>query len=145
MTIGLYSTLFPKIPGTLVILGTAVLYCFLTDYITYQSWLIYALIFLCGLAEVGGRILRIYLTRREGVTRVFSTDTTVGNIAGLIVSDAILGPATGTILWELMVGKTLFPRWTTVSKVLSRLAAVAFLRISCGGIMIFIVVKYIFL
>ncbi|GBG55078.1 hypothetical protein SPFL3102_01049 [Sporomusaceae bacterium FL31] len=145
MLIGLYCTAFPKLSGTLIILAAAIAYWLLTGFSTYQLWLAYMLIGLAFVAEIGGRMLRIYLTQHEGVTRTFSTDTTVGNIAGLIVADAILGPFTGTILWELMVGKNLFPRWTTVSKVLKKLAMVALMRFICANIMVFIVIKYIFL
>ena len=145
MLIGLYCTAFPKLSGTLIILAAAIAYWLLTGFITYQLWLVYMIIGLALVAEIGGRMLRIYLTQHEGVTRTFSTDTTVGNIAGLIVADAILGPFTGTVLWELMVGKNLFPRWTTVSKVLKKLAMVALMRFICANIMVFIVIKYIFL
>jgi uncharacterized protein YqgC (DUF456 family) len=145
MLAGLYCTAFPKLSGTLIILAAAIAYWILTGFITYQSWLLYLLIGFAFVAEIGGRVLRIYLTQHEGVTRSFSTDTTVGNIAGLIVADTILGPFTGTVLWELMVGKNLFPRWTTVSKVLKKLAMVALMRFICANIMVFVVIKYIFL
>lgn len=142
---GLYCTVFPRIPGTLVIFSGAVVYWSLTGFITYQPWLLYMLAAIAATAEIGGRALRVYLTGRESVTRTFSTDTTVGNMAGLIASDAILGPATGTILWELLVGKALFPRWTSVARVLKRLMLVAALRFICGLIMIFLIMKYAFL
>lgn len=145
MLTGLYCTVFPKLSGTLIILAAAIVYWLLTGFITYQPWLVYLLIGLAFVAEIGGRVLRSYLTQHEGVTRTFSTDTTAGNIAGLIVADAILGPFTGTVLWELMVGKNLFPRWTTVSKVLKKLAMVALMRIICANIMVFVVIKYVFL
>lgn len=145
MLAGLYCTVFPKLSGTLIILTAAIAYWILTGFITYQPWLLYLLIGLAFVAEIGGRVLRIYLTQHEGVTRSFSADTTVGNIAGLIVADAILGPFAGTALWEIMVGKNLFPRWTTVSKVLKKLAMVALMRFICANIMVFVVIKYIFL
>ncbi|MEG6585590.1 DUF456 family protein [Dendrosporobacter sp. 1207_IL3150] len=145
MVIGLYSTLFPRIPGTVIILFGSILYGFATDFMTYQTWILYVLISLVLIAEVGGRSLRKYLTQHERVTRSFSTDTTAGNLGGLIVSDAILGPVAGTILWELIVGKNLLPRWTTVARVLKRLALVAFIRFTCANIIIFLTIRYIFI
>ena len=98
---------------------------------------------LSALAEFGGRMLRVYLTRRYATSASFSVNTTAGNLAGLIAVDAILGPVVGTIIWELIAGKILMPRWDMVSRVLIRLAAVSALRFLCGLIMTYIIVVYI--
>ena len=145
MVIGLYCTVFPRIPGTLIIFTGAAAYWWFTGFVTYQPWLAYVLIAAVAVAEAGLRALRAYVTGREDVTRTFSTDTTVGNMAGLIVSEAILGPSAGTILWELLVGKALFSRWTSVAKILKRLILVAVIRFCFGLVMIYLIIEYVFL
>lgn len=143
MFIGLFFTLSPRLPGTLLILGVAFFYSALTGFSATSPWLIISLIFLTLLAEIGGRVTRIYLTKGFGVPIIFSTDTTVGNLAGIVASDALFGPLLGTVIWELIVGKTLLPRLDTVLKVLSRLALVALIRFVCGITMVVLITKYI--
>jgi len=145
MMIGLMGTLSPRFPGTLLILAGAFLYGLITDFVTFQNWIVLALGILVLVAEIGGRVLRIYLTQNFRVSRIFSTDTTAGNIGGLVVTDALLGPVIGTILWEFIVGKTLFPRFDTIIKVLTRLFVAAGIRYICGVIMMFLIIEYIFL
>lgn len=94
-------------------------------------------------SELGGRALRIYLTRNYPVSRVFSVNSTVSHIAGMLASDALLGPVLGLLVWELVAGKTLIPRSDSVLAVLYRLAGVALLRFICGVIMIVLINLYI--
>lgn len=144
MMVGLFCTLIPRLPGTLIILSGSLLYGMAFGWKNYHSSIVFSLVLLVLLAEVGGRLLRIYLTQSATVSRAFSTDTTIGNAAGLIASDALFGTVFGTLLWEMVAGKTLLPRVNTVVKVLSRLMAAAALRFVCGLLMIFIVMIYIF-
>ncbi|MPN60696.1 hypothetical protein SDC9_208427 [bioreactor metagenome] len=143
MFIGLFFTLSPRLPGTLIIVGAAFFYSALTGFSAYSSWLIISLLFLTLLAEIGGRVARTYLTKGFKVPILFSTDTTAGNLAGIVASDALFGPLLGTVIWELIVGKTLLPRLDTVFRVLSRLALVALIRFGCGLIMVVLISKYI--
>ena len=142
MLVGLTLTLLPRLPGTVVILGAAVLYIGAagTD---APSWVAAALAVLAFAAEVGGRMLRLYLTRRYSLSRVFCVNSTVGNMGGILAADALLGPVLGLLVWEFFAGKTLAPRWDTVGKVILRLAAVATLRFGCGILMIVLVFVYI--
>lgn len=139
---GEVCTLVPQVPGTLIIMSGALLYGYVTDFVTFNKWVVIWLVLLIALAEIGGRVLRVYLTSRYKTSASFSINTTAGNIAGLVAVDAILGPVIGTIIWELVAGKILMPRWDTVSKVLVRLAAVSALRFLCGLIMTYIIVSY---
>lgn len=140
---GEVGTLAPQVPGTLIIILGAVLYGYATDFVTFNKEIVMWLAALSALAEFGGRMLRVYLTRRYATSASFSVNTTAGNLAGLIAVDAILGPVVGTIIWELIAGKILMPRWDMVSRVLIRLAAVSALRFLCGLIMTYIIVVYI--
>lgn len=142
MLIGLALTLLPRLPGTLVILGAAVLYIGVTG-TAAPAWVAAALAVLAFAAEVGGRMLRLYLTRRYSLSRVFCVNSTVGNIGGILAADALLGPVLGLLAWEFFAGKTLAPRWDTVGKVILRLAAVATVRFGCGILMIVLVFVYI--
>jgi uncharacterized protein YqgC (DUF456 family) len=142
MLVGLMLTLLPRLPGTLVILGAAALYIGAAGG-DAPAWVVAALAVLSFTAEVGGRLRRLYLTRRYSLSRVFCVNSTVGNIGGILAADALLGPVLGMLVWELFAGKTLAPRWNTVGKVLLRLAAVAMVRFGCGLLMIVIVLVYI--
>lgn len=142
MLVGLGLTLLPRLPGTLVILGAAILYLGAAG-TAAPPWVVAALAVLAFVAEVGGRLLRLYLTRRYSLSRVFCVNSTVGNIGGILAADALLGPVLGLLAWELFAGKTLAPRWDTVGRVLLRLAAVAMVRFGCGLLMIILVFVYI--
>lgn len=143
MNIGLLLTLTPRLPGTLIIAGSAFFYGVFTEFRTFGLWITQILLMLVVIAEIGGRVLRRLLTKHCLVSPVYSTDTTAGNFAGILASDAIFGPVIGTAMWELIVGKTLFPRWNSILKVLMRLAVSAALRFICGVIMIILISKYI--
>lgn len=142
MLVGLAMTLLPRLPGTLVILGAAVLFIGATG-TDVPPWVVASLAVLSFAAEVGGRMLRLYLTRRYSLSRVFCVNSMVGNIGGILAADALLGPVLGLLAWELFAGKTLAPRWDTIGKVLLRLAAVATVRFGCGLLMIVLVMVYI--
>jgi uncharacterized protein YqgC (DUF456 family) len=142
MLVGLALTLMPRLPGTLVILGAAVLYLGAAG-AAAPPWVVAALVVLSFAAEVGGRMLRLYLTRRYSLSRVFCVNTSVGNIGGILAADALLGPVLGLVVWEFFAGKTLAPRWDTIARVLLRLAAVAAVRFGCGLLMIVLVLVYI--
>ncbi|MDF2874294.1 MAG: hypothetical protein K0R22_977 [Sporomusa sp.] len=145
MLVGLLCTVSVKMPGTLIILLGAVLYGTFTGFLTFAPWIIEVLVFLVVAAELGGRALRIYLTRNFSVTRVFSVNSTVTHIAGMLASDALLGPILGLAAWELIAGKTLIPRSDHVLQVVFRLAGVAAFRVVCGVVMIVIINMYIFM
>ena len=144
MLAGLLFTFVSKVPGTAVIMAGALLYGLFAGFYNIHEWVWVVLVFLVATAEIGGRLLRIVLTRRFSVSRRLSTDSTVANIGGIIVADALLGPVLGLIVWELIAGKTLQPRWDTILKILTRLAAVAVLRFACGLAMIVIIIVYVF-
>lgn len=143
MFIGLFCTLTPRLPGTLIILGAAFFYTAIKGYATVEPWVAYSLMLLVILAEVGGRLARIYWTKGYRIPMEFSSDATAGSIAGVIASDALFGPILGTVVWELIVGKTFVPRWDTISQVLKRLVIVALLRYLCGVVMVLLIIKYI--
>lgn len=143
MLIGLICTLFPRFPGTVIIFGGAIVYGYLTEFVSFELWMLISLVIIMVFAEVGGRWLRFYLTRWYSLSPQTSTNSAVGSIAGVFAADAILGPLLGMAFWQLIAGKTLSPRADTVFHVLGKLAIVATLRFMCGIIMIFIIFVYI--
>lgn len=144
MMIGLLATVTNKIPGTVIIFGGALVYGSTTGFSTFEPWVVSILLALMSTAEVGSKILRSRLTQNYYLSRSFSRNSTAGNIAVLLASDIIFGPVLGTALWEMLTGKTFFPRWSTIGRVLSRLVAVAALRFTCGLAMIILITAYIF-
>lgn len=142
MFIGLLCTLAPRLHGTVIIIVTAGVYAVIMGMSTFPLWVPVSLLLLTLVAELVGNGLRVFLTRNSDVSRIYSTDTTVCNLAGMVVADALLGSLIGMIVWELLIGKTLFPRLDSIGKILVRLIITATLRLICGLIMIIIVAKY---
>jgi len=140
--IGLLCTLAPRLYGTVIILITAGVYVIIIGWHSLPLWVPVSLLLLTLVAELGVNGLRYFLTRHSEVSKIYSVDTTVCNLAGILVSDALLGSLIGMTLWEVLVGKTLFPRLDSIGKVLVRLIITAVLRLFCGLIMIIIIVKY---
>ncbi|SCM80182.1 conserved membrane hypothetical protein [uncultured Sporomusa sp.] len=145
MVTGLFCTVTLKLPGTLLILLGAAFYGAVTGYVSVAPWLVALLVLISITAEVGGRVLRLYLTRNYSVSPVFSVNCTATHLAGMLATNALLGPLLGLAVWELVAGKTLLPRGDTVTSVLLRLAGVACLRFACGLIMIVLIHMYLFL
>lgn len=143
MLAGLLCTVSVRLPGTLIILLGAGLYGAATGFLTFTPQIAGLLLVLTAAAELGGRALRLYLTRDLPVSRVFSVNSAVTHIAGMLASDALLGPLLGLTVWELVAGKTLLPRSNHVVRVLYRLAGVAALRFMCGVVMIALINLYI--
>lgn len=143
MLMGLLCTLGPRLHGTVIIGVVTSLYAGVLGVNLFQSWVGWVLFLLLLVAEFGAAALRLLLTRHATVTPIYSVNTMICNIAGIIVSDVLLGSVLGMTLWELVVGKNLFPRLDDISKVLVRLMVVAMIRWGCGLLMIMITVKYI--
>ena len=144
MLLGLIGTLVPKIPGTVIIFIGALLYGLTTNFAGFTPLLVMILVGLMAVAEIGGRWLRVWLTQRYYLSRQFSTNASTGNIAGVVAADTLFGPLLGLLLWELVAGKVFFPRWSTISKVITQLAMAASFRLLCGIFMIILVVVYIY-
>lgn len=143
MFIGQLCTLAPKFYGTVIILAAAGIYASIFGFSNVPLWVILVLVALVVVAEVGARGLRIYLTKDYKVSKTYSVNTTVCNLAGVVVADALLGSLMGVTIWELVVGKALVPHIESISKVLVRLIIVAILRYMCGIIMIIIICNYV--
>jgi hypothetical protein len=143
MFIGQLCTLAPNFYGTIIILAAACIYASIVGFSTLPSWIIIVLVSLAIVAEIGMRGLRNYLTRGYNVSKTYSVNTTVCNLAGIIVADALLGSLIGLTTWELVVGKALIPYVECISKILVRLMILAVLRFICGIIMITIICKYL--
>lgn len=143
MLIGLMCTLAPALRGTLIILVGAGIYVSILGFNAVSLGIILTLCTLTLIAEIGGRWLRIYLTQNSEVSREYSVNTTICNVAGIVVADAFLGALVGITVWELVVGKALLPRINNVSKVLGSLMLVASLRFLCGIIMFILICNYV--
>lgn len=144
MLIGVVGTVIPRVPGTLIIFCGSLLYGVSTGFATFQPWLIVFLFCLTLTAEIGGRWLRTYSTKRYQLSRLFCVNASAGNIAGIIAADALLGPVLGIIIWEVIVGKAFIPRWNTIGRVIYLLAVAAMLRFICAVIMVVFITVYIF-
>ncbi|WP_126310717.1 DUF456 family protein [Methylomusa anaerophila] len=143
MLLGLICTLTHKFPGTLIILAGVFIYDVVTNFLPLDSRIVTTVILLAITAEVGGRLLRIYLTKGYEISKEFSINSLVAQSGGIVACDALLGPTIGLILWEFIIGKTFLPRVDTISTILFRLACVAFFRFLCGLIMIILILKYL--
>lgn len=143
MLVGLILTLLPRYPGTAVIFGGAVFYCIVAVPVIPVR-VVELLAGLVLVAEIGGRLARVYLTRSYPLTRQFSVNSSVCNIGGLVAADLFIGPVLGAILWELLLGKVLQPRWDIAGQVLLWLTAIALLRLVCGLTMFALVALYLF-
>jgi uncharacterized protein YqgC (DUF456 family) len=143
MLIGQLCTLAPNFYGTVIILAAAGIYVSIFGFSNLPSWVISVLMALVATAEVGVRGLRSYLTKDYKVSRMYSVNTVVCNLAGVVVADALLGSLIGVTIWELIVGKALVPHLESISKVLVRLIILAILRFMCGIIMIIIICNYV--
>lgn len=139
MFIGQVCTLGPNLYGTLIILVAVSLYSLIMGFGAFQLWVLADLLVLSIIAEVVLRWLRIFLTKNYKVSRSYSINTTVCNLAGVIVADAILGTYIGVTMWEIVVGKAFFPYLDSISKILMRLIFIAMLRFICGLLMITII------
>ena len=144
MLIGLLGTLLPKVPGTLMIVGGAIIYSAFSG-VHFRSWLTAVLVVLMIIAEVGGRFLRYYLTYNSKVSLFYSANSTVGNAAGLIVANALFGPVIGLLIWEMLSGKTWTARSKEIAMVLIKAMSAAILKFFCGLIMIILILTYLFL
>ncbi len=144
MYAGLYSMLLPKFPGSLIILGAAALYGWIRDFENSEPWLWWVLIGLALLADGGSRLIRYYQTKPYRLSRRFSVNATAGNVAGMITADVAFGPVLGVIIWQLVAGKTYLPRWSTTGKIMAVLIKAALFRLSCGIVMIILVITYLF-
>jgi len=142
MYIGLLCTLAPRLHGTVIILAAAGIYAIIIGVEVFPVWVPAGLFILSLTAEAGANGLRHFLTKHSAASRVYCINTFVCNTAGIVVADALLGSVIGLTIWELVVGKNLLPRFDSISKVLVRLIVTAVLRLSCGVMMIIIVVKY---
>lgn len=142
MFIGLTATLAPRLHGTVIILVVAIIYAVLIDTSVFQSWVGAALVLLTFLSEIGAGGSRIFLTRHYRVSRRYSIDTSVCNLAGIIITSAFFGSLLGTAIWEVLIGKTLIARFEMISKILMRLILMSWVRLICGFLMIMIIVKY---
>ena len=144
MLIGLFCTFLPRIPGALIILGGSLIYGLMTEFVSYRWETMFAMILLTVVSEIGSKLIRLYLTNKYNISKILNTNTAVGGVAGLVVTDVIFGPVFGTVLWGLLSGKTLVPNWKSIVRVTVRLASAALVRFICGLAMIGITILYIF-
>jgi hypothetical protein len=95
------------------------------------------------IAEGATRLLPTVLRKYFSVDVKFSVNTTVCNLAGIVIFCRFLGNFTGTLLWELIAGRLLLPRNDGMGWGLLILAGVAVLRVVCGFSMVILTIHYI--
>ena len=144
MLTGLFLTLIPRVPGTIIIFVGALIYGAFNglDSVSPQIWLV--LLAIIVIAEIIGAWLRVILTRKIIMSRSASVNSFVTNFAGILVSDALLGPHLGLLLWESIAGPILESHTRSVAGTMLRLTAVASWRFGCGLAMIVIIIVYFF-
>lgn len=143
MWLGLICTLGPRLYGTVIILLAAIVYAAVADMSVLQTWVAVSLLTLVLVAELGARGLRCFLTRHYEISRIYSVNTMVCNLAGIIVTDVLLGSLVGAVSWQAIASRILYPRLDNIGKVLARLAVTAVLRFLCGLTMMIIILIYI--
>lgn len=140
--IGVICTIAPKLHGTVIILTAAAVYAIVMDISIFQSWIGMLLLLLTVIAEVGVQGGRRVLTRNYKVSRQYSTNTFVCNVAGIIITSALLGVFFGMVIWQVIIGKTLMARLDIVNKILIRLMLTAGVRLLCALFMMIVIAKY---
>jgi uncharacterized protein YqgC (DUF456 family) len=136
MFCGLLLTLMPKIPGTLIIFLTLVVYAWLDhfNHLSGQGLLFLSLLVIS--AEVCCPLLRSYLTEKYPLSRLFSVDSLAGNAGGIITSNLLFGPVLGQVIWQVVAGKSWLAKWKWISQIIVRLFLVALIRLGIGVTMI---------
>jgi uncharacterized protein YqgC (DUF456 family) len=126
----------PKIPGTLIIFLTLVTYSYLDhfDNLSWQGLLFLSLLVI--IAEVLCPVLRNYLTKNYPLSRLFTVDSLVGNVGGMVTSSLLVGPVFGQTLWQVIAGKSWMIKWRWLSRIITRLFLVAVIRFCIGLTMI---------
>jgi len=138
---GLLCTLAPRLYGSVMILLAGFLYIVYLGMDEVQYWMSVVLL-LSFVAEVGSVGLKMLLTRNQEISSIYSIDTSVCNLAGLITMNAFFGSLLGTTMWGLLVSKSLLPDVDKMKKILTRVTLIALLRLVCGAIMISIIITY---
>jgi uncharacterized protein YqgC (DUF456 family) len=141
MLLGLAAILVPRFHGAFIILAGCALYIAGTGYLESSLRLLLVLAVIAVLIEISKVAVSQYLAKSFGVPPKLSTDTTAGNLAGIIVTDALFG-LLGTLAFETIISKTLLPRLNTFGKIFVRLAVGAVFRLAGGAMMIFLVLLY---
>lgn len=141
MLLGLALIVIPKFHGALIILAGCVLYM-IDGFGESPSWLLPAASGLAIISECSVIAIAHYLTRKFKTVPELSADTAAGNIAGIIVTDALFG-LFGTVAFETVISRTILPRLDTMAKVFSYMAIGALFRLVCGLVMIFLVLTYL--
>jgi uncharacterized protein YqgC (DUF456 family) len=121
MLAGLIATVVPLVPGTVVILGAAVLHHFMAGPQHSVSWqtLVILTFFMVG-AQVLDFISGSLGARRFGGSRLGAIGGIVGAVAGLFfgLPGIFIGPPAGVLLGELLGGRGILPAgrstWGTV-------------------------------
>jgi uncharacterized protein YqgC (DUF456 family) len=137
MFCGLFFTVMPKIPGTLIIFLTLISYAALNNFdnLSWQGLLFLTLLVI--IAEVFCPVLRRYLTEKYPLSRLFSVDSLAGNAGGMVTSSMLFGPVLGQAIWQVVAGKSWLAKWKWVSRIIARLFLVALIRFGIGLTMIF--------
>lgn len=136
MFCGLLLTVMPKIPGTLIIFLTLVVYSSLNHFDQLSGPGLLFLSLLVMIAEVFCPLLRNYLTEKYPLSRLFSIDNLAGNAGGVITSSFLFGPVLGQVIWQVVAGKAWLTKWKWVSQIIARLFLVALIRLGIGITMI---------
>lgn len=140
---GIICTLAPKMRGTAIILGTLIVYGFITDFKNMETQ---DFILLCTTSltvEIASSILRFYLTKQYPISRSFAINTAMGKCAGIVAANAVFGSTIGIVLWEFIANRTVMPIHL-ISKILLSLTLIALGRVISGIFMAVFAIYFIF-
>lgn len=141
MLFGLVVILLPKFHGAVITLLGCILYTLNRGLNEGSQGLLLGLASIAVMIEISGIAVAPFLAKRYNVSTKLSADAVAGNIAGLVVTDALFG-LLGIVAFETIITKTLMPRLNTMGKVFIRLAVGAVLRVICGIVMVLLVLIY---
>ena len=104
----------PRLPGIVTVAAGAAMYR-LSQYDTSSGAFFWpVLIFAAAAGEVAARMVRRKLYRRLPLSLGFAADATAGGLSGAFVGSVVFGPVAGLVLWQVLAGKNLLPRWDSI-------------------------------
>ena len=143
INIGILCTISPRLYGTIIIFFAATIYAIINHPTFVFSPVFWVLLFLAVFAETVSKLLPLVMKRYFKISPEYSIDTTICNLAGVIMTSTVLGTILGGTLWELVIGKSALHSSDSISAALKTVSLVALLRTICGIIMVILIICYV--
>lgn len=121
---GLTATVVLRAGGTTIIAASALFYRLLAGSNAIGDAAVLTIIYLSVAAEMLTVLLNIVARPNRAGPR--GSEILAGNLGGILVFDAILGPPFGLLMWQLMVREA----WTSIGKKAGKMAVFLCLAIA---------------